>query len=111
MERYTIADVRRRRDPADYIQSIVLLGRNAGTATTDVAQILMAYEHMEGQLRRDLSRPTEHTTIESLIEEVNTLKHVWFDIYGSNNNNNRVGTQPRSNNDFTGRWNQASMRL
>lgn len=35
-ERYTIQDVRRRRDPVDYVQSIVLLGRNAGTATTDM---------------------------------------------------------------------------
>ena len=39
MEQYTIQDVRRRRDPADYIQSIVLLGQNAGTATTDATQV------------------------------------------------------------------------
>ena len=44
----------------------------------------MAYEHMEGQLRQNLSRPNEDTTVESLIKELNTLKHIWFDIYGKN---------------------------
>ena len=95
MEQYTIQDVRRRRDPADYVQSIVLLGQNTGIAITDATQVRIAYEHMEGQLCRDLSRPNKYTTVESLIEELSALKHVWFDIYSSSNLG--IRTQPISN--------------
>lgn len=95
-ERYTIQDVRRQRDPTDYVQSIVLLGRNAGTATTDMTQVLMAYEHMDGQLRRDLPRPNEQSTIEGLIEEFNTLKHIWFDIYSGGQHRNEPRSEPQA---------------
>ena len=55
----------------------------------------MAHEYMEGQLRRDLSQSNEHTTVESLIEELSTLKDVWFDVYSSSNL--EIRTQPVSN--------------
>lgn len=89
----------------------MLLGKNAGTATTDEAQVLMAYEHMEGQLRRDLSRPNEHTTVESLIEELNTLKHIWFDIYSNNyTGQNQRPANNRQEPDLYGRQRQSTAR-
>lgn len=80
-ERYTIQDVRRRRDPTDYVQSVVVLGQNAGIAITEATQVMMAYEHMDPQLRRHLLLPNEHSTIEDFIKEISAQKHVWFDHY------------------------------
>ena len=80
--RYTVRDARNRKDPADYVSSIVLNGKNAGIAATEQAQVLLAYEHIDGQLRRDLPRPTDTSTIASLLEELRFQKDIWFDIYG-----------------------------
>ncbi|RKF54766.1 hypothetical protein OnM2_095032 [Erysiphe neolycopersici] len=43
--KYTIGDVRRRKDPEEYLQAIVVLGRSAGTADSEYAQILTAHRH------------------------------------------------------------------
>ena len=102
-ERYTVIDVRRRREPARYVQSIVLLGRNAGIATTEAAQVIIAYEHMDPQLRQHLALPNERSTVETFIRELNIRKYIWFDMY--TNNNNRVGTPSRAANNPPGRQN------
>ena len=81
--RYTVQDVRDKRDPADYVFSIVLNGKNAGIATTDAAQVLLAYELVDGELRRDLSRPTAASMVTELLKELRHQKDIWFDIYGS----------------------------
>ena len=44
--RYTVQDVRDKRDPAEYVFSTVLNGKNAAIATTDAAQALLAYENI-----------------------------------------------------------------
>lgn len=90
--RYTVRDARSRRDPADYLSSIVLNSKNAGIATTEAAQVLLAYEHMDSQLRRDLPRPTALSTVADLMEELRHQKDIWFDIYS--NKDTRI--EPRS---------------
>lgn len=64
----------------------------------------MAYEHMDAQLRQNLSKPNAHTTIETLIKELNTMKHIWFDMY-SGYNSIGMHSRPANNrqNDSTGR--------
>ena len=79
--RYTINDVRRRKDPINYIQNVVLHRKNAEIATDDRSQVLLAYEHMDGELHLHLPPPTDKSTIEDLIESVNAQKNIWFDIY------------------------------
>lgn len=74
--RYTVRDARNKKDPADYVSSIVLNSKNAGIATTDAAQVLLAYEHIDGELRRDLPRPTEASTVSSLLEELRHQKDI-----------------------------------
>lgn len=81
MIRYTVRDVRNRKDPSDYVSSIVLNSKNAGIAATEPAQVLLAYEHIDGELRRDLSRPTEASTVAALLEELRHQKDIWYDIY------------------------------
>lgn len=79
--RYTVNDVRRRKDPVDYIQNVVLHGKNAGIAADDRSQVLLAYEHMDGELRLHLPVPNDKLTIEGLIQAINAQKNIWFDIY------------------------------
>ena len=81
--RYTVKDAQSKKDPADYVASIVLNGKNAGIATNDAAQVLLAYEHIDRELRRDLPRPKSSLTIANLLEELCHHKDIWFDIYGT----------------------------
>lgn len=80
--RYTVKDARNRRDPADYVSSIVLNSKNAGIADTKAAQVLLAYEHLDGELRQNLPRPTATSTNSDLLDELRHQKNIWFDIYG-----------------------------
>ena len=42
---------------------------------------MIAYEHMEAQLRRDLVKPTPTTTWQTLVDSVRDSKDLWKDIY------------------------------
>ena len=77
--RYT-RDVRNRKDPADYVSAIVLDAKNAGIAPEEPTQVLLAYEHIDGELRR-LARSTDSSTVASLLEELRHQKDIWSDIY------------------------------
>ena len=61
--RYTIRDIRNRKDPIDYINTIVLNAKNARIATTEAAQVLMIYKYIDAKLRRDLLLPSLVLTI------------------------------------------------
>ena len=90
---YTIADVRARKDPEDYIQQVVINGRNAGTATTEAAQVMMAFNHMDVRLRTLLpQRPSTSSTIADFLRQCQEVKHDWFDMYAPQ--------QPRRLNDY-----------
>ena len=41
--RYSVKDARARRDPAEYVSTTVLHAKNFGIATTEAAQVLLAY--------------------------------------------------------------------
>ena len=81
--RYTVRDARLRRDPLDYVSTLVLHAKNAGIAATEAAQVLLVYKHIDGELRRDLPRPQDNSTISGLLEELRHQKDIWFDIYGT----------------------------
>ena len=79
---YTVADVRARKDPEDYIQQVIINGRNAGTATTEAAQVMMAYNHMDVHLRTMLrGRPSDTSNISDFLHQCQEVKHDWFDMY------------------------------
>lgn len=87
--RYTVQDVRARKDPEEYVQQIILNGKNAGTATTEAAQVMMAYNHMDVQLRVLLAQPTADATISSFLKYVQAAKPNWFDLYQPFTRNNK----------------------
>ncbi|KAI0997352.1 hypothetical protein K3495_g10831 [Podosphaera aphanis] len=80
--RYTTNNVREGIDPMKYISDLILLGRDSGIATSESAQLILAYEHLDGELRRDIQRPTEFTTIASFITDLRYAYDTWADIYG-----------------------------
>ena len=79
--RYTVRDARQGKDPENYIQQIILNGKNAGTVTTDYSQVMTAYEHMDPKLRVSLPMPNERTTVAEFVRVVNLQKNNWFDLY------------------------------
>ena len=93
--RYTIAHVRRGNDPEQYLQSIMLNGKNSGIATNDHAQVMLAYEHLDPHLRRDLQEPTEATTMAQLTSAMTSKKNLWFDLYRSSSNYGNSSTSNR----------------
>ncbi|KAL9576499.1 MAG: hypothetical protein Q9203_007735 [Teloschistes exilis] len=68
--RYTVNDARNRKDPADYIATIVVNGKNSGIAEKDHAQVLLAYNHMDS----------------ALLDELRVRKENWFDRYSRQDN-------------------------
>ena len=79
--RYTVKDVRARKDPSDYVTSIMIHSKNAGLASTEAGQVLLAYEHMDAELRRDLPQPSDSSTLASFISDLRHRKDLWYDIY------------------------------
>ena len=49
--RCTDAGVQARKEPEEYVQQIIVNGKNAGTATTEAARVTTAYNHLDVQLR------------------------------------------------------------
>ena len=102
--RYTIRDIRARKNPADYVASILTHSKNAGLATTESRQVLLAYEHMDGELRRDMPISSESSTVASFIADLRRKKDIWFNIYGKQSESKYVDKnkqgQYNSNNPF-----------
>ena len=48
----------------------MLNSKNAGIASTKAAQVLLAYKHLDGELRRDLPRPTSSSIVIDLLDEL-----------------------------------------
>ena len=80
---YTVQDAAKGRDPKEYVQRIVVHGKNAGTATTETTQILTAYQHLQAELRINVPAPNDKTTIEEFLITLRDRKNVWFDLYGN----------------------------
>lgn len=55
--RYTVKDARSRRDPLDYVTTLVLYAKNAEIAATEAAQVRLTYKYIDGELRLYLLRP------------------------------------------------------
>lgn len=79
--RYTIADVRSRKDPEEYIQQAITLGKAARSATTEQSQVHTAYNHLAPELMRDLGPCQDDWTVETFMAKVASYKPIWFDLY------------------------------
>ena len=109
--RYTTDDARRQREPAAYVQAIVVNGKNAGLTMSDHSQVLLAYEHLDSELRITITEPTQQTTVAQFIEQLNSRKHVWFDLYSRRNPvTERIGQYDRNRQQGKPQFNSSSFQ-
>ncbi|RKF71271.1 hypothetical protein GcC1_103017 [Golovinomyces cichoracearum] len=96
--KYTIADVRKRQDPEEFVQSINVLSKCAGTATSEYGQILTAHRHLAAELRIHIPTPTSNTSLTRYMRQLGDKKDDCFDIYKPFNNDlkrfNQEPSQP-----------------
>ena len=75
----------------------MLNSKNSSLATTKVSQVLLAYKYIDSELRRDLSKPKDISTMLVLLDELRHQKDIWYDIY-SKGYKVRLSTTPTSSN-------------
>ncbi|RKF62352.1 hypothetical protein OnM2_034065 [Erysiphe neolycopersici] len=68
--KYTISDVRRRQDPEEFVQNIVVLGKSADIAETEYSQILTAHRHFAAELRIHIPAPTTDINLTTFIKQI-----------------------------------------
>ncbi|RKF64050.1 hypothetical protein OnM2_021043 [Erysiphe neolycopersici] len=52
----------------EFVENLIVLGKNAGTISTEFAQVLTAYKHIDAPLRSALPKPTVTTSISDFIK-------------------------------------------
>ena len=77
-ERYTLDDARRKREPFEFAQMIIRAAKSTGMTT--YSQIYLIYNGIELEFRRDLTKPTESTTMEAFLQELEDNKEIWWDL-------------------------------
>jgi hypothetical protein len=92
---YTISDAYDRKDPLDFVQTVVVHGINSGIAKTEQQQAQLAYNHIDVWLRVTLAKPKGSTTPSEFIEQINQKKHDWFDRYRRKEARDTRGNNPR----------------
>lgn len=73
-EKYSLRDAINRREPREYAQKIIRSAKDADTSRPK-NQLDMIYNAVDSDLRRDLRKPEENSTISSYLAELNSHKH------------------------------------
>ena len=68
--RYIIKNARNKKDFINYIFNIVFNDKNINIVIIDIAQILLAYEHINDELKRNLFKSMKISTVFSLLEKL-----------------------------------------
>lgn len=72
---YTIKDARRKREPLKFAQIIIRAAKSANMPV--FSQIYLIYNGLELEFRRNLTKPTEQTTIDVFLQELENNKEIW----------------------------------
>ncbi|KAI9803321.1 MAG: hypothetical protein M1825_002112 [Sarcosagium campestre] len=79
-EKYTVADARRRKDPADYVHNVVRRARAAGFER-ESQQLTLAYNALEPELRALIDEPDDETNLEEFLKAIDRKKNAWFEVH------------------------------
>ena len=112
-ERYTIRDAANHREPHEYAQKILRSAKDA-QFTSLRNQLDIIYNGLDAELRRDLRRPKDTTTLEEFMSDLDEFKHDWW-TYASRHRPSGGGgrdtaTSNRSKNDRPGNYGQYNNR-
>lgn len=76
-ERYTLKDASNHREPREYAQKILRSAKDA--KLTDVRnQLDIIYNGLDPELRRDIRRPKDTTTLQEFLADLDDYKHDWW---------------------------------
>ena len=77
-ERYTFRDAASQREPREYAQRILRSAKDAGM--TNVRNLVdIIYNGIDLELRKDVRKPDEATTINSFLKSIDSCKHEWWE--------------------------------
>ena len=77
-ERYTFRDAAAQREPREYAQRILRSAKDAGlTSIRNLVDII--YNGIDLELRKDVSKPDDATTINSFLKSIDSCKHEWWE--------------------------------
>jgi hypothetical protein len=89
-QKYTCNDALNRREPTEYVQTMVLAAQSAGLSTVH-QQLTWAWFGIDDALRAFLNEPTDNTSVAEFINQMNGKKDSWAGLI-----RNRNGGQFRS---------------
>ena len=78
-EKYTAADASREREPAEYVQTMLLHAKLANIDSVE-NQLTFAYKGISPELRAFVDPPDSNTTVSQFIAALEKKKDTWFDI-------------------------------
>ena len=74
--RYIIKNARNKKNLIDYVFNIVFNDKNVNIIIIDIIQILLAYEHINNELKRNLFKLTKLSTMFNLLEKLRHQKNI-----------------------------------
>ena len=81
MTQYTVGNVRRCRDPMDYVQTVILHARGARIPKDSYQLALAIYHYINGQVHQNIQCPRKKTTVKDTIARICKVQDVWFNTY------------------------------
>lgn len=97
-EKFTMRDAASHREPREFAAKMLRSAKDAGLAEAKV-QLDIVYNGIDLELRRDIRRPTDKTTVNEFLTELDDRKHEWWAYAarhrGSNVNNGGQGQNNR----------------
>ena len=96
--RFTYEDARRHTDPMNY--ALIITRAAKATQASTYSQLFHIYNDLETEFRRDLILPTEDTTMDAFLKEMETKKEIWWELAARNSrshNTSYPANRPENN--------------
>ena len=90
-ERYTMRDATSRREPREFAQKILRSAKDAGMILVK-NQLDIIYNGIDLELRRDLKKPEEATTVNTFLSNLDDCKYAWWAYAGRHGRNTGSGS-------------------
>ena len=92
-ERYTMTNIKQQKNSRLFTQNIFRYAKTAKMSST-YNSISIAWNNLNWEFRRDISKPNSHTTIRLFLDQLNSKLNIWFEMIR------------RTRNDFSNQRNQ-----
>ncbi|MCJ1226973.1 hypothetical protein MMC12_003628 [Toensbergia leucococca] len=76
-EKFTMRDASNHREPREFTVKMLRSAKDAGLSIVKV-QLDIVYNGIDLELRRDIPRLTDHTTVNDFLQSLDDRKHEWW---------------------------------